>query len=171
MDGVVRTRVTVSLCAVFLCLTCVGCGTSSQPHIQKRSASPATRKPVSILSSPVQPTTFARARAAVLALYRTHSAVRTFTARDVFYTPATRDKVLKVCHEAGPEKTAQARESSRVLACAPLIFFYYSFGRRAAVPAAIDVARRLYWYAVEANTKPDFSGPVLTRLLRSWGVA
>ncbi len=62
-----------------------------------------------------------------------------------------------------------ASESARVLACAPLIFFFYSYGRRAAVPEGVDVARTLYWYAVTANRKAFDAGPGLTRLLVSWG--
>lgn len=125
----------------------------------------------SILSEQVQPTTFAQARAAVLALYRSHPGVRGASFSNVEYTPATRDKVLRVCHSGGPEKSASALESARVLACAPLIFFFYSYGRHAAVPQAVTVARTLYWYAVTANRKPVDAGPGLTRLLVSWGVS
>lgn len=142
-----------------------GCGGA------KTSATPTGRdQPPTILKTPVQSMTFAQARTAVLALYRSHRAISTFTVRDVEYTPATRDRVLSVCHEAGPEKSAGARESARVLACAPLIFFFYSYGRQASVPEAVGVARRLYWYAVTNNRKPYQAGPGLTRLLRSWGV-
>lgn len=143
-----------------------GCGDAQRPA---RTA--ATSPPPSILSAPVRPTSFAQARGAVLALYRSHRAVSSFTVKDVEYTAASRDKVLSVCHRAGPEKSARARESVRVLACAPLIFFFYSYGRQASVPEAVGVAQRLYWYAVTNNRAPDQVGPGLARLLRSWGVA
>lgn len=140
-----------------------GTGTSSPPT----ASVPAP----SILSAPVQPTTFVQVRAAVLALYRSHPAVSSASFSDVRYTAATRDKVLSVCHSGGPEKSGTALESSRVLACAPLIFFFYSYGRHAANPQAVSVARRLYWYAVTANREPVDAGPGLTRLLGSWGVS
>lgn len=125
----------------------------------------------SILTAPVRQATFAQARAAVLALYRSHPGVRDASFSNVEYTPASRDKVLSVCHSGGPEKSASALESARVLACAPLIFFFYSYGRQAAVPQAVAVARTLYWYAVTANRQPVDAGPGLTRLLVSWGVS
>jgi hypothetical protein len=112
-----------------------------------------------------------QARTAVLALYRSHPAVGRASFNDVEYTAATRDKVLGVCHSGGSEKSASALESTRVLACAPLIYFFYSYGRRASVPGAVDVARTLFWYAVTANRKPFDASPGLTRLLDSWGVS
>lgn len=133
---------------------------------------PAASVPApSILSGPIRPTTFLQARAAVLALYRSHPAVSRASFSNVAYTAATRDKVLSVCHSGGPEKSAGALESARVLACAPLIFFFYSYGQHAAVPQAVTVARTLYWYAVTANRVPMDAGPGLTRLLVSWGVS
>jgi hypothetical protein len=136
------------------------------------SSSPTASVPAaSILTAPARPTTFVQARAALLALYQSHPAVSRASFNDVQYTSATRDKVLRVCHSGGPEKSASALESARVLACAPLIFFFYSYGRHASVPEAVDVARTLYWYAVTANRKPFDAGPGLTRLLVSWGVS
>jgi hypothetical protein len=136
------------------------------------SSSPTASAPApSILTGPLRPTTFVQARAAVLALYRSHPAVSRASFNDVDYTTATRDKVLRVCRSGGPERNASALESARVLACAPLIFFFYSYGRRAAIPQAVAVARTLYWYAVTANRKPVDAGPGLTRLLISWGVS
>jgi hypothetical protein len=137
-----------------------------------RSNPPTASAPApGILSESVEPTSFAQARAAVLALYRSHPAVSGASFNDVDYTTASRDKVLSVCHSGGPEKSASALESARVLACAPLIFFFYSYGRHAGVPQAVTVARTLYWYAVTANRKPVDAGPGLTRLLVSWGVS
>jgi hypothetical protein len=133
-----------------------------------RTASAATP---SIFTGSVQPTTFGQARAAVLALYLSHPSVSRAAFNNVEYTAASRDKVLSVCHSGGREKSAAALESARVLACAPLIFFFDSYGRRAAVPEAVDAARALYWYALTANREPVDAGPGLTRLLVSWGVS
>ncbi len=153
------------LVGIVACVGIAGCGGSTT------SAGPAKAdRPPTILTDPVQPTTFVQAQTAMLALYSSRRALSAFTVENVEYTPATRDKVLSVCRAAGPEKSASARESARVLACAPLIFFFYSYGRQASVPEAIAVARRLYWYAVTNNREPYQAGPGLTRLLRSWGV-
>jgi hypothetical protein len=143
-----------------------GCG-SSAPS----AAAPRQDPAPTILAGPVESTTFAQARTAVLALYRSHPTVKTFTYKDVDYTAATRNKVLAVCHRGGPEKSARSLESTRVLACAPLIFFYYSYGRQASVADAVNAARKLYWYAVTSNRAPFPAGPGLERLLLSWGVA
>ena len=140
-----------------------GLGASSTPT--------ASVQAPSILAGPVRPTGFVQARAAVLALYRSHPAVSRASFNDVGYTTATRDKVLGVCRSGGSEKSASALESARVLACAPLIYFFYSYGRHASVPEAVDAARTLYWYAVTANREPFDAGPGLTRLLVSWGVS
>jgi hypothetical protein len=123
------------------------------------------------LTGPVQPTTFVQARDALVALYRSHPAVSHASFNDVVYPATARDKVLGVCRSGGPEKSASALESSRVLACAPLIFFFYSYGRHASVPESVAAARTLYWYAVTANRKPFDAAPGLTRLLVSWGVS
>jgi hypothetical protein len=131
----------------------------------------AGRPAPSILTAPVRPTTFGRARAALLALYRSSPAVSRASFNNVEYTTATRDKVLGVCRSGGAEKSASALESARVLACAPLIYFFYSYGRHASVPEAVDAARTLYWYAVTANQRPFDAGPGLTRLLAGWGVS
>ena len=143
--------------------TANGSGAASAPVAGVKSAT--------ILSAPVEPTTFAQARAAVVAVYRLHPAIKKFTVKDVEYTSATRDKVLGVCHKGGPEKSASSLESARVLACAPLIYFFYEYGRSASALDAVMAARKLYWYAVVANRKPFEAGPGLSRLLVSWGVA
>lgn len=122
-----------------------------------------------VLGGSAQTPTFADVHAAVIALYRSHPDIARFEAQAVEYTPRTRDKVMRVCREGGPE-TGRALESSRVLACAPLIFFFYSYGTRRSVPASVDAARTLYWYAVTHNTHPYEARSGLTKLLRGWGV-
>jgi hypothetical protein len=147
-------------------ITLAGCGSSATSVGAPRQTPAPT-----ILAGPVHAITFGGAQAAVLALYRSHPAVKAFTYEDVDYTAGTRDKVLAVCHRGGPEKSARSLESTRVLACAPLIFFLYSYGRHASVADAVSAARKLYWYAVTSNRAPFEAGPALTRLLLSWGVA
>ena len=137
-----------------------GCGGS-----QKTPAQPPT-----ILATPVQVVSFAAVRQQILSLYRAHPDIQNFQVQDVTYTPKTRDKVLRVCHEGGPEKSASALESTRVLACAPLIFFFYKYGRTASIPAATAVAQQLFWYTVVNNERPHLAEPGLRTLLTGWGV-
>jgi hypothetical protein len=157
-------RVTACGVVSIVLASLVGCG-GPNPATETHT----TESPQSILADPVRPATFGAVERSVRALYRTHPAIGRFVVQDVEYTPATRDKVLAVCHRGGPEKSAVALESARVLACAPLIFFY-SYGRRHSVPASLAVARQLYSYAVVSNRHPRDAEPGLKALLRRWGV-
>jgi hypothetical protein len=152
-------------------ISVAACGSSTTSGSGAKSTGAAPAKPATILSGPVEPTSFAQARAAMVAVYRSHPAIRKFSVKDVEYTSATRDKVLGVCRKGGAEKSASSLESARVLACAPLIYYLYEYGSRAKAPDAVDAARKLYWYAVVSNRRPFQAGPGLSRLLVSWGVA
>jgi hypothetical protein len=171
-SGPRTARLSLAVICLVAGITLAACG-SSQTRGPSAAPAPSAAQapPATILSEPVVPTTFAQVRAAALAVYRSHPAIAKFTAKDVQYTSKTRNKVLDVCHRGGPEKSAHSLESTRVLACAPLIYFFYSYGRSASAPDALAAARRLYWYAVTANRKPFQAGPGLSRLLLSWGVA
>jgi hypothetical protein len=78
--------------------------------------------------------------------------------------------VLAVCRSGGPEKDAAALESAKIAGCAPLVFFFYSYGRRRSVPESVDVARKVYWYAVTNVRGPFDARATLDGLLRSWGI-
>jgi hypothetical protein len=123
-----------------------------------------------VIRSPPQTVSFVEVGHAVDRLYAQHPDLRSFVVRDVQYTPRTRDKVLSVCHRGGPEQSRARRETIRIAGCAPLVFFFYSYGRRHGVPEAADVARKIYWYAVRAIRGPIDARATLTTLLRSWGV-
>lgn len=123
-----------------------------------------------MLASAARPVTFAGLQSAIERLYVREPGIRTFVARDVEYTPRTRDRVLAVCRRGGPEAAAAAHESSRIAGCAPLIFFFYSYGRRRSVPESVDLARQIYWYAVASIHGPFDARRTLTGLLQSWGV-
>jgi hypothetical protein len=86
----------------------------------------------------------------------------------VQYTAASRATVLRECTSAGAGAGSQDAETSQVVACAPLIFFYYSYGRQDAVPAAVTVAGDLYWYAITHITGPESVKTSLDELLQSW---
>jgi hypothetical protein len=145
----------VCLLAVVLLAACGGKGSE-----------PASTR---ILDGQAQHVSFPEIRQAIDRLYRDHPGVESFVSRDVQYTPKTRDKVLKVCRRGGREEVPRELESSRVLACAPLSFFY-NYGVRSSAAESVDVARKLYWYAVTHNRRPYDSRRILTPLLRRWGI-
>lgn len=124
----------------------------------------------SVLNSAAQQPSFTEVTQAVDNLYQHHPAIESFAARDVQYNSITRDKVLETCHQGGAESDASALESTRIAGCAPLIFYFYSYGQQAGVPESTTVANTLYWYA-----RTDIHGPFdpkqsLDTLLKSWGV-
>ncbi len=121
-----------------------------------------------ILDGTVQPTTLDQVKQAVGDLYIHHPDINSFVVQSVTYNPTTRDKVLKICSEGGLAANAQELEAQKVMACAPLIFFFQYYGQQKSVPEAVDVARQLYWYALAG--KSDDVKKVLTDLLRSWGI-
>ncbi len=123
---------------------------------------------VGVLDGQVQTTTLAQVKQAIDDLYSRHPSINSFVIQSVTYNPETRDKVLKICSEGGLAASDQEREAQKVLACAPLIFFFYSYGQQNSVPESVGVARQLYWYAM--TDKSDDSKKVLTELLRSWGI-
>lgn len=110
-------------------------------------------------------------KAAIDALYREHPGIAAFSTQDVQYNPITRDKVLEVCRKGGPETDRAALESARVAGCAPLIFFYYTYGQQASVPAAVAVAQKLYWYALTNIDGPVEAKQSLMSLLKNWGIS
>ena len=98
----------------------------------------------------------------ISALYRNHPGIASFAAQDVQYTAQTRDVVLGECTVPSGSETGQ------IIACAPLIFFFYSYGTRASVPPSVTVAGELYWYAVTHITGPASARTSLDEVLSSW---
>jgi len=123
---------------------------------------------VGILDGTAQATTLDQVKQAVADLYTRHPDINSFVVQSVTYKPETRDKVLRICSEGGLVANEGERESQKVLACAPLIFFFNYYGQQKSVPEAVDIARQLYWYALA--DKSEDSKKVLTDLLRSWGI-
>jgi hypothetical protein len=101
-------------------------------------------------------------------LYNSHPRLASFEAQGVQYTAASRANVLRECTSAGAGAGSQDAETSQVIACAPLIFFFYSYGKQDSVPAAVTVAGGLYWYAVTRITGPESAKTSLDELLQSW---
>ncbi len=121
-----------------------------------------------ILDSAVQTVTLDQIKQAIDDLYTGHPDINSFIVQSVTYNPTTRDKVLKICSEGSLAANDQERDAQKVLACAPLIFFFNYYGQQKSVPESIDIARQLYWYALAG--KSDDSKKVLTDLLTSWGI-
>lgn len=122
------------------------------------------------LGTHIQAVTFATVHRAIADLYENDPAVRAFTVNDVRYTPTTRDKVLSVCRSGAAASDEQALQSNKVMACAPLIYYFYSFGTQRNRPDSLAVATKLYNYAVTAIHGPFDTQQTLDNILRSWGV-
>lgn len=110
---------------------------------------------------------------AVSALYRAHPGISTFSVQDVQYSGQSWKPILRECASgtggaAAADAQSQAAESGQLIACAPLIFFLYSYGQQHAVPAAAAAAGNLYWYAVTHINGPVSARTSLNELLRSW---
>lgn len=101
----------------------------------------------------------------ITALYAAHPGIASFDAQDVQYTTASRDKVLAECTTAGGTEDS---ETAQITACAPLIFFLYSYGKQASVAASVQAARDLYWYSVTHITGPSSPRAGLDEILSSW---
>ena len=155
----------VAACA--LAVVVGGCGGGSSADRRPVST---TEPAATVLESARRHVSFQELRLSIDRLYRAHPGIRTFAARDVEYTPKTRDKVLSVCRSGGPEKNARALEAAKIAGCAPLVFFFYRFGRAARATDSIDVARDVYWFAVENTEGPFDAGKALRMLLQSWGI-
>ena len=154
----------LAIAVTAVCLA--GCGgNGSTPAAQTKATDAA-----SILSGPPETVTFGEVAAAIARLYRRRPGVGTYAVRDVRYNPATRDKVLDICHRGGLELDRAALESSRIAGCAPLIFFFSSYGREKDAPEATALARKLYWYAVGSIRGPFDARATLDALLRTWSV-
>ena len=104
----------------------------------------------------------------VTALYSKHPALASFDVQDVAYTTKSRETVLRECTSPGASAGSQDAETGQIVACAPLIFFYYSYGKQASVPAAVTLAGDLYWYAVDHVTGPVNAQASLNELLQGW---
>ncbi|HEU5420697.1 MAG TPA: hypothetical protein VFV41_23625 [Streptosporangiaceae bacterium] len=112
---------------------------------------------------------------AVTALYRARPGIGSFTVQDVQYSARSWRPILRECTSgtgagggAAAGAAAQTAESGQLIACAPLIFFLYSYGRIRGVPAAAAAAGKLYWYAVTHISGPSSARTSLNELLRSW---
>ena len=132
-----------------------------------RSSAP---QPAPVLGGTSPNVSLSQVESAIDDLYTTHPGIASFTVQDVEYTPKSSDVVLKACTKAQVPSPSQADETARLLACAPLVFFLFSYGQEKSVPAAVRVANELYYYAISHTTGPSSPEMVLGGVLRSWGL-
>jgi hypothetical protein len=157
---------------------CGGSGKSPSTASPRATATPVPQATISsvkgpsILSAKTQSTSFGEVQERVSDLYREHGTeLSKYSYQDVRYTTKTLEKVLNTCHTAGPTDGVAGLASTKAVGCAPLIFYYYNYGAQTKVQSSIDLAQRLYWYALTHEEGPKGANASLTKLLRSWGIS
>jgi hypothetical protein len=157
------TTVTAALAAVAAaCAALAGCaaGTAAKP--------PTAATPAADVFTVSKQVSLSQLKTELSNLYSRRPGLASFEVQGVQYTAASRASVLRECTSAGSGAGSQNAETSQVVACAPLIFFFYSYGKQAPAPAAITLAGDLYWYAVTHITGPESARTSLDELLQSW---
>jgi hypothetical protein len=133
-------------------------------------ATASTAAPSPVLGSSLANVSLSQVQSAIDNLYRAHPGIASFVVQDVEYPTQSRDVVLKACTKAQGPSVSQADETGQLLACAPLVFFLYSYGREKSVAAALQAANELYSYVTTHTTGPASPETVLGGVLRSWGL-
>lgn len=160
----------LSVALLSLTLAPAGCGgsESAAPTHPARSPLPAhAQAPAIRLAIPVPSAT--RLEHEVTAFWSGHPALSSYAVQDVEYTPVSLRRVVAACTNAMPVATGSAQTES-LLACAPLIYFLYSYGRQRDVAPAIDLADDIYSYAVSGIPESTDAAAILAGTLRGWGV-
>jgi hypothetical protein len=93
--------------------------------------------------------------------------LHSYGVQDVEYTRASLGRVTRACTAAGGGGSIGAQQ---VLACAPLVYFFYSYGTAYAAPKAVAVADRIYSFAVQRSETSSPPAAALEAILRGWGV-
>lgn len=153
--GLARAAAAVALAA--LAMLAAGCAAST--------AAPPASVATNVFTASEQ-VSLQQVRTEISSLYTDHPDIASFSVQDVGYTPASRDTVLREC-TAGAAGSQDA-ETGQIIACAPLIFFFYSYGKQSSVPAAVTLAGHLYWYAITHISGPLDPKTSLDELLQSW---
>jgi hypothetical protein len=154
----IRTR------AAAVALACAGAATLVSACSSGAAATPAGP------GANVKTVSFQQVQNEIGALYRADASITAFKVDDVQYSTSSRDKVLGVCRNGAAASDEDALESAKVMACAPLIYYYYSFGTEHSADDSLTVADDLYDYAVTQITGPFNAQQTIDQLLRSWGV-
>jgi hypothetical protein len=161
--GPARAASTAALAALAALAGLVaGCAAASPPA---RVPAPAGVAAGNVFTTSEQ-VTLQQLRTEISSLYTDHPGIASFSVQDVGYSASSRDTVLRECTAAGAG--SQDAETGQIIACAPLIFFFYSYGKQSSVPAAVTLAGHLYWYAVTHIGGPLNPKTSLDELLQSW---
>lgn len=88
--------------------SCGGKSANSPPATTTVAATNPDTAP-SVLASPAETVSFSQVERAIARLYRRRPGIGTFVVRDVEYTPATRNKVLDICHRGGCKEALLVR--------------------------------------------------------------
>jgi len=159
-----RVRLTITVLATIAAAGAALAGCAATPAAQT-AAKQTTAANVFTVSEQVS---LPQVKTQISNLYASHPALATFEVEGVQYTAATRATVLRECTSPGAGAGSQDAETSQVIACAPLIYFLYSYGKQASVPAAVTAGGDLYWYAIKNITGPQSVKVSLDELLQSW---
>ncbi len=108
--------------------------------------------------------------AEITTLYRTHPDLGSYVVEGTSYTPGLRRSVFRACTRSGTAEMSSSAQESRLDACAPLIFYFYSYGNRRNVAAATKLANDLFSYGADVVHGPLDSAATLAGVLRAWGV-
>jgi hypothetical protein len=103
-------------------------------------------------------------------VYSTHADLGAYVVQGTTYTKHSRQVVFKACTEGGTANMTENAQSERLDACAPMIFYFHSYGVARNAPDALKLADHLFTYAVDEIHGPLNSETTLTSLLRSWGI-
>ena len=157
---VIRARIMPKCCLALAILSIPAVSGLSTPHGN------------SILRGRVHAMSFSRVHRAVDELYRRSPGIRGYTSPDgLQYSAHARNVVLGDCRRGSPlARTIQELESSKALACLPLIIYYYSYGTHRSVHESVRVARDIYWFAAMELRHPENMVPAMRRYLRAEGV-
>lgn len=115
-------------------------------------------------------TSYNQVTAAVDTAYRSSPAIKTYSVDQLQYNTKTRNTVLGVCRHGGAASDESALQSSRVTACAPLIYFFYSYGKTHAANSAYRASTAIYNYALTSISGPFSTQASLNKLLRGWKI-
>ncbi|MGA2011635.1 MAG: hypothetical protein ABSH51_14060, partial [Solirubrobacteraceae bacterium] len=170
--------------ALMLALAVSGCGGAStnDPSIHSTTAA-ASRTTAATSTAPSATTASAPALAVgstslpvatlgrdVDRLYDQHPQLASYVVQSTTYTTRCRHVVFHACTGGGRSATSEEIESSRLVACAPLIFYLYSYGTQRRSPQATAIADELFTFVSRDIRGPLDATSELAVLLRAWGI-
>jgi hypothetical protein len=127
--------------------------------------------PVPVLGAHIVNVRAGEADALIRRAWASSPGLSTYSIQQVSYTAKSRDNVLAVCQHGGAATDFAALQSDKLLACAPLIFFLYSYGHRHAAEPVNDAATALYNFAVTHVIGPTDAEAWLNKTLKTWGLS